>query len=47
MEQLERPKCHKCKKEMSPAGGIVPLNITIYWSCWDCDEHIEDVEIKK
>jgi len=32
---------------MSPAGGIIGLNITTYWACWDCNEHIHDIEVKK
>jgi len=47
MEQLEQPKCPKCNKIMSPAGGIIGLNITTYWACWDCNEHIHDIEVKK
>lgn len=47
IEQLEQPECPKCKRKMSPAGGLVALNITTYWACWDCDEHIEDVQVIK
>ena len=42
MEQLERPKCPNCKRNMSPAGGIVGINVTTDWACWTCDERIVD-----
>lgn len=43
IEQLEKPKCPKCRIKMKPAGGIVGLNITTDWVCWECEERIVDI----
>lgn len=48
-KQLPQPKCPYCTKDCSPSGGLVhpTEGRTTFWSCWNCDYHVEDIEEEK
>ena len=38
------PLCIKCGNKCSPSGGNTQTGETKFWSCWNCDEHTNDVD---